>query len=305
MIGKLDKATLEKLLEIVGAPEGTIIKRFAKQMLGDSFDSLCESRAIVHIGNRKDIAIVEGDSEISVDVIRRDGKNMYFSRSDGWVGVLDDDIALYKVDTEWLVERVMQALEIPSRYSAKPVLDDTIWIVGKHRIERQRIAIIIAKNLAEPAAFGALCQYLSNNHKARNPALVVTLDRQLPAHLRLPDQNILVRLEEALVIESDYVEVNTRMLAGKLGGQVSRDGFSPGYRHLTLDGQNYRFTKKQAEVIEYMHQAGGPRNQHEILAGVNSTQDRLTQVFRGRGKRHPAWGTVIKNDNNGNYWLDC
>ena len=305
MIGKLDKATLEKLLEVAGAPEGTIIMRFAKQMLGDSFESLCEFRAIVHIGNRKDIAIVEGDSEISVDVVRRNGKNMYFSPSDGWVRVSDDDIALYKVDTDWLVRRVMAALEIPSRYRAKPILDDAIWVLGKHRIERQRIAIIIARNLVEPAVFGVLCQYLDNNHKARNPALVVTLDRQLPTHLQLPDQNVLVRLEEALLLESDHVEINTRMLAGKLGGQVTRDGFSNGYRHLRFDGQEYKFTKNQAEVVEYLHQAGGPRNQHEILAGVNSRQDRLTHVFRGGGKRHPAWGTVIRKDDKGNYWLDC
>ena len=305
MTRNLKKSVLEKLLEIGGSPEGATIKRYAKQMLGNDFDHLCESRAIVHVGNRKDITVVEGDTDVTLDVVRQDGKNMYFSPLDGWVGVLEEDIALYKIDFEWLIGQIMQALEIPPRYSVKPIMDDNVWGLGRHRIERQCIAIIIVRNAVQPDVFSALCDYLADNHKARNPALVLSLDRRLPARLQLPAQNVLVRLEEALVIESDYLEINTHMLAGKLGGQISQDGFSGGYRHLVLDGREYKFTPKQAEVIEYLHQAGGPRNQHEILAGVNSKQDRLTQVFRGGGKRHAAWGTVIMKDDRGNYWLDC
>ena len=107
-----------------------------------------------------------------------------------------------------------------------------------------------------------------------------------------------------MVIESPDFKINTRMLAGKMGGSVDQDGFGSGYRNLVWNGTKYDFTKKQAEAVEYMHNAGGPRHQDEILAEINSSQDKLLRVFRSRGKRHQAWGEVIKNDGKGNYWLE-
>ena len=304
MTASLRKPIVEELLKISSDPEASILKRIARDIFRDEFDGLCGCGALVHFKNLMDIAVVDGDSEFTAEIVRRDGKYMYFSPSDGWVGVLDDDIALYKINFGWLIRQVMNALEIPDRCEAKEILEDKIWVLGRHRIEKQNIPIAITRNIIDPGVFDALKDYLNNHHKSRDPALVLALDRHLPTHLSLPGQNVLVRFEEAMVIESPDFKINTRMLAGKMGGSVDQNGFGSGYRNLVWNGTKYDFTKKQAEAVEYMHNAGGPRHQDEILAEINSPQDKLLQVFRSRGKRHPAWGEVIKHDGKGNYWLE-
>ncbi len=304
MIGSLRKSIVEELLKICSDREALILKRIARDIFGDDFDGLCDCGALTRSRVLKDIAVVDGDLEDTVEIVRRDGKNMYFSPADGWVGILEEDIALYKVNFGWLVRRVMNALDIPERCEAKVILEDQIWVLGRHRIEKQNTPIAITRNTIDPAVFDALKDFLVNHHKSRDPALVLALDRNLPAHLALPGQNVLVRLEEAMVIESPDLKINTRMLAGKMGGSVNQDGFGSGYRNLVCNGTSYDFTKKQAEAIEYMHNAGGRRHQDEILAEINSSQNKLLQVFRSRGKSHPAWGEIIKNDGKGNYWLE-
>jgi hypothetical protein len=162
----------------------------------------------------------------------------------------------------------------------------------------------VSRNTADAVVFDALKDYLTDHHASRDPALVLALDRHVPTHIRLPGQSVLVRLEEAMVIESADFKINTRMLAEKMGGSVDRQGFSSGYRNLAWNGKTYRFTKKEAEAMEYMHNAGGPRHQDEILAEINSSQTKLLQVFRSKGKTNPAWNEVIKRDGKGNYWLE-
>ena len=229
---------------------------------------------------------------------------MYFSSSDGWVSVLEEDITLYKIKFEWLIRQVMKTLDISDSYQAKEILPDNIWILGQHWIEKQKVSIMITRNTIDPVVFDKLKHYLNNNHTLRDPVLVLALDRHLPAYLSLPSQHVLVRIEEAMVIENSDFKINTRMLAGKMGGSVNQEGFGSGYRTLFLNGNKYGFSKMQAEAIEFMHKARGPRHKDEILAEINSSQNKLIQVFKNKGKTHPAWGEVIKNDKKGNYWLE-
>ncbi len=304
MTARLGKPIVEELLKICSDPEASILKRLAREIFREEFDGLCGCDALIHFKNLMDIEVVDGDSEFTVEIVRRDGKYMYFSPSDGWVSVMKEDMALYKINFGWFIRQVMNALEIPDWCEAKEILKDKIWVLGRHRIEKQYIPIVITRNTIDPVVFDALKHYLNNNHNLRDPALVLALDRHLPAHFSLPGQNVLVRCEEAMVIERLDFEINTRMLAGKMGGSVDQDGFGPGYRYLVWNGTEYRFTKKQAEAIEYMRNASGPRHKDEILAEINSSQDRLIRVFKNQGKKHPAWGELIKNDGKGNYWLE-
>lgn len=229
---------------------------------------------------------------------------MHFSASDGFVGVLDEDIALYKINFEWLTQVIMSALEMPKRRQATSILTDHIWTLGEHRLVKKRIAIILTRGIHRSIVFGTLRAHLKDNHSARDPALGLSMDRHHPEHLQLPRQNTLVRFREVLVMERERFEINLPLLEVKLGGQVSRDGFSSGYRVLTRNGEEFYFSKRQADVMEYLHKEGGPRHRDEILAAVNNPAKRMVDVFRKGGKPIPAWGTVIKHDNRGYYHLD-
>ena len=231
---RINKSIIEILLDIGASSEASIKKKIARQKFADDFQNVLDTNVLVHFKNLKDIEIVDGEHDLSAEIQRRDGKNMYFSPSDGWVAVMDEDIALYKINFDWLLRQIMNALDIADRHDPKVILEDSIWVLGQHWVERQNVHIVIARNIRQNPVLDSLSQYLNKYHKARDPALVLSLDRHIPDHLHLPGQNKLVRLEEAMVIEGDIFKLNTRLLAEKMGGSISKPGFSNGYRHYVL-----------------------------------------------------------------------
>lgn len=305
MSNGVKRSTIEELLKISDIPEASIIEKFAHEKFDDQFQGLVDHNILIHYKILKSILVPDGENEFVAEIQRKDGKNMYFSPADGWVAISDEDINLYKINFEWLLREVMIALDIADRHKPKELFEEKIWALGQHRIEKQLINIIVARNIINDTVFEELKNYLNNHHKARNPALVLVLDQNIPNHLSLPNQNELVRIDEAIKWDKDNFELNTVLLAIKMGGTSSKVGFSNGYRSLVSNGVPYTFTKKQAEALEYLDKENGkPIHQDEVLAEINSTQTKLLQLFRSQGNTHPAWNVVIKGDRNGNYWLE-
>lgn len=299
------RSTIEKLLKIADNSEASIIEKFAKEEFGCQFQELVAKNIFAYFKNLKSVEVFDGEREFIADVQRRDGKNMYFSPSDGWVAVSDEDINIYKINFEWIIRKIMGALDIADRHSPKEILEEKIWALGQHRIEKQHINIIVVSKIRDENVFDTLKNYLEGHHKARNPALVIALDQCVPGHLILPNQNELLRIGDAIKWDKDNFELNTTLITGVMGGTINRSGFSNGYRSLLSNGVPYKFTKKQAEVLEYLDKENGkPINQDEVLAEIGSTQSRLLQLFRSKGKTHPAWGVVVQGDGNGHYWLE-
>ena len=306
MSARVKKSIIENLINIGTNSEASIKKNLAMELFGDDFQNALDSNLLVHFKNLMDIEVVDGEYEYIAEIQRRDEKNMYFSPADGWVHVLDEDIALYKVNFDWLIRQIMNALDIAERHEPRLILEDCIWVLGQHRIERQNVHIIIARNIRKNSVLDSLYQYLNNNHEARNPALILSLDRYIPNQLHVPGQSEIVRLEEAMVVENDNFKLNTYLLAAKMGGSVSRHGFSNGYRTLNSNGKTYKFANLQSQALEFMDIENKAIHQTEILAQTTSLEGkRLRALFKTKGgKVHEAWGEIIKYDNNGNYWLE-
>lgn len=299
-------STIEKLLEICALPEASILEKLAKHRFGDQFLELVDNNILTHFKFLKSIEVSDGDNEYFADIQRMDGKNMYFSPADGWVAVSDDEINLYKINFGWLLRQIMDVLDIANRYEPNEIMEEKIWALSQHRIEKQRINIVVVRDVKNNNVFEALINYLNNNHGARNPALVIVLDECVPDYLSLPHQNELIRIREAIKWDIEGFEINTVLLAGRMGGVPTKTGFSNGFRSLlSSNGEAYKFTKKQAEAIEYLYNHHGkPVHQDEVLAEIESSQSKLLQIFRSKGKTHNAWGRIIQSDGNGHYWLE-
>lgn len=296
---------IEKLLKVCETSEASIIEKYARSSFGDLFQQLTEDNALINFKTLKSVCVPDGDDEFVAEIERRDGKNGYFSPADGWVAVPDEDLTVYKLNFDWLLKIIMGALDIADRHKPKVLFEEYIWALGQHRIETRNTHIIVARGLRSGSVFQDLKTYLDKHHQAKNPALVITLDPLVPEHLSLPNQNKLVKLADAIKWDKDKFEINTSLLAGSMRGNRSQEGFSCGFRSLFINGNQYTFTKKQAEAVEYLFNAGGSsRHQDEILAEINSSQKKLLQVFRVSGKTNKAWGEIIKHDGKGNYWLE-
>jgi hypothetical protein len=301
MVGK---SVFEKFLTIAEIPDPDILEKYAREDFGDEFDKLVESKALIYSGELKDIRVFNGDDEYTTEVVRRNGKNMYRSSSGSWVEAENNEIALYRINFEWLVRQVLDAFGVSNNFKPRALLEENIWVFGQQWIEQKKKPIILVRNINNQLAFEHLTRYLQDNHAGRDPALILTLNKNVPLYFHIPGHNVLLKIEDAMVIESENFELNLRTISDKLGGIALKDGFSPDFRSLRFDGVDYSFTTTESEAIRVMATAGRPLSQHAILEGMNSTRNRLRDIFK-RGKEvNPAWGTVILLDGKGMYWLD-
>lgn len=299
----INSGLFKNLLEIAENSEASIVLSVARNIFCINLDLLLKGGVLNYHGNLSSIEVFDGGEQLRLDVQRRDGKNMYFSTADGWVAVADEDISLYQLNLGWIISTIMLALDIDNRH-VKEIHPNYIWAFGEHRVEKQKISIIVVRNIKKDFVLDILNSYLDSHHPAKSPALVIALDLNVPKHLRLPNQNELISISDAMRWDKVDFEINSQLLAQKMGGTIGKHGFSDGYRTLMLNGETYSFSKKQADALQYMHERGSPAHQHEILAHIESPSDRLISVFRSRGKAHSAWGVVIKADGKGNFWLE-
>ena len=292
-------------MEIGRHPAASITAQVLANHFGEDHRNLVKVGIILQANNLEDVVSVDGYDGQTAEVVRQDGRNKYFSQDGVWTDVQDEEIALYKVNHDWFLRQLMDALEIGSHVTPQKVLEEKIWTLGQHWIKQIRIPILVVRNIGYQDVYQHLNRYLEANHAGKDPALVIALDRHITSSLRLTGQNVLVRLEEAMVIEQENFTLYTSLLAEKMGASICKTGFSPSFHSLKFNGEDYTFTSKQSEALELMAQANRPLNQHEILEGINSSQRRLRDIFKTTGgKIHPAWDIIIKRNNKGLYWLD-
>ena len=294
---------IRTLCRIIDSPTSTISAVNLTEHFGASGASLLEAGALIQAEGRSDTESMTDHDGKSVEVIRHDGKNQYFSPTAGWVEVPSDELLLYRFCATWLITCFKGAFGIAEHVEPRVIAEGSAWSLGDAWLKHSKHPIIIVTKLRRESVFSAVCSYLEQHHNKR-PALLITLDHHLPSHISLPAQNRLVTLSDAINVNDEVFSLNADLLAEKMGASVQQQGFSNGYRAAYINGQAYSFSKTQAEAIEVMDKAGKPMHQSEILADTSSSQERLIGVFRKNGKAHPAWDVIILGDGSGNYRLE-
>jgi hypothetical protein len=112
------------------------------------------------------------------------------------------------------------------------------------------------------------------------------------------------RLESVRQYAREWAEVchiAAKLLAGN-NLQRGKARHSKDFTSVHWFGVDHAFTKAQAAAVEKLWAAW--TNGTPTLAGENLTeQRRLIDVFRSKGKNHPAWGTMIVESSKGIYRL--
>lgn len=78
---------------------------------------------------------------------------------------------------------------------------------------------------------------------------------------------------------------------------------SPDYRSVKWFGTSYEFNATQAAIVAELWRAwenGTPRvGAGRLLSAMDCVSDKVSEIM----KQNDAWGTMIKTDSRGNYWL--
>lgn len=79
---------------------------------------------------------------------------------------------------------------------------------------------------------------------------------------------------------------------------------SADFRSVKWYGTAYQFNATQSAIVHQLWQAwelGVPHvGAGRLLSASDMISDKVSEVF----KTHPAWGTMVRTDNKGTYWLE-
>jgi hypothetical protein len=190
------------LRKIADSPTSTITGQNLADHFGKAGKMLLDVGALIQAGSRNDTESMTDHEGKSVEVVRHEGKNAYFSPTAGWVNVPADDLLLYGACPAWLTNLFKTALGIAAHVEPKPIVEQRAWLLGDTWLKKVKSPIILVTHLRREQVFSGVKAYLEQNH-SKSPALLIALDSSLPAHLSLPAQNRVITIDEAIDMNAE------------------------------------------------------------------------------------------------------
>lgn len=267
--------------------------------------SLVKCKALKKIPYLQEILVFENKRAVYKEVISIDGMSCYFTKNGERRYVKQSQLRIYTISFDWLLKNILYGLHISIEQRYNCILENSIWNFGNVYLRKHKIPLILVRCITESEVYRPLVQYL-NKHHVNIPALVLVIENDIPEFFALPSNNIHFKISDLLINDMGKVYFNIDLILEKMGKDVKQEGFSDGYRSGYFKGQSFTFTNKESQAVEFMHKNGKPMHQDEIMAHISpySNQNKLSSIFRSKGKMNPAWGTVIIGIGNGYYKLD-
>jgi hypothetical protein len=265
---------------------------------------------LIHVGNAQALLCLVCDQPHSIAIESAGaGKYRGYCVDSGFQEFREEELRQYRFDENWLARMVASTLGV-SPYRA-PVTTQTSAVVriGDCRFGPYRCALFFARRLSERERFDAARSTIEKQ-TGREPALLFTTTPENLIAGKSPARCAIIQLDDVLRFRGDEASFDDRPVVAALRGTARNNEsagagliFSPGFRAASVGGREYRFTKKQALVVEVLweqHQRGVRQVHQDEIQGFANTRQRVVQLFAG----HPAYGALIKNDGEGYYWLD-
>ena len=309
---KLSRSALALLLCLLNSPTPSIIGNVLFNDFPMVADELVQNGWLIPDGALNHL--VEGSDEIAELIWDSDSRAFrYFSVGAGWVQVKSQQVKRYSVKTEVLLAWLSATLEIGTLYRTTCLIEDRFWHLGRTHIGQYRVNIYFVRRLDKPENQRVFLQVLKQE-SGRVPAIVMSASSRIPALINMPLDVALTPIESLLVRTGMDSRMDESALLAILRGSKSRaesnEGiglhFSTDYRMVNWNGESYKFTKKQAAVMEALYREGG-RAHKDLLQAEANTDEAIHRIMRNKVKgdwvTHPVWNTLLKGEGNGYYYL--
>ncbi len=296
---RLRKSFVLAACEICGQPLPLVSHSVMEDRLGAEGKALLQKGGLKPVENLQSIVVPQGDDLVDVGVVSAGGGKFRYWGETGWVGVDVDDLRQYTLNMPWFMRWVANAFDIPDRVDPRDVLAGNVWMIGEWKMGRQSVPIFFARHLRSKEAIEALRTEIRSAHKGKKVLVLTAARNDGIANLAL---DAVIACLPDILVDAEFFKIDTDRVRSLLGEKPSLNGYSDGFRTVMLDGEVYKFSPKQAEIIEALHDAGKPLHKTEFMA-LHSAQDDPKGVFRVRGEYVPGWGRIILSDGRGNYRL--
>jgi hypothetical protein len=289
-------------------------QRFVDTEHADNFQHLLSIGILRHSSNAGSICCNACDAVHSVRVEFLGGaRYRAYCHDVGYYDVDSDHLRVFEPDLAAMTKKIARGLGIPARVPSREIVTEVLYDLGKRKFGPYTTRMCLARRLDRKEEFdrtnAALVQISD-----RSPALILSTTPWEKTGGTLPSRHAILWLPDVAELDGDVISFEEGAFLAKLRGEDTafrRGGigydFSPGFRSAVVGDQQYEFTKKQAEAVEILFDAlkTGRRKVHQDeIKGFLGTNQRIGQLFRGRGHCHPAYGTLIRYDREGYYWLE-
>jgi hypothetical protein len=299
--------TLLQLLCEIDPPE--ISRQWIDQHeLRDSVEALIEEGALVPVENADSIVCEFCDEQhwIPAEYLGP-GHCRGLCPDSGFHSFSPNLLERFAVDDVWIVGGLATTLSLRPRKTL--FSGSSVFHVGRARFGPYDCEIFFGRRLHDRSRFeNGMATLQEKIGGGIGVLLTSTRLDLLPGSP--PERCAIMMAEDVLTISRGKVCLDQAAILAALreptrlpkGGGVGFR-YSLGFRACVYGGQQFRFSDKQALAIEALYDArkDGLQGLHQKeLKGRVDTSQRMTQLFY----KHPAYGTLIKNDGSGLYWLD-
>jgi hypothetical protein len=215
------------------------------------------------------------------------------------LGLSQEDI-YYAIENDQLRTSVW----MPMRFMERGVIKDGKFVFVRHECREGFIGV-------RPQDFHRICS--TGRAKLRIFRSVKQEDHILRLAYEPPQPGITVRIHDLVVLQEDrkrfeknydLPQDNNTLHFPVKPGVEGNFRYSNDYRHITLNGHEYRLGDVQARIIEQLHDAA--RSRQPWVHGKTLIYESGSQALRVRDifKHQRKWRELIKSDDRGYYRLN-
>lgn len=297
---------LALLIQMLEAADRRIVADDLDSDERDAFDALCDCGA-VKIGPDVPAVLCPWCGEHDVAPVRRAGGLQALCPDCGYVNITNAALQAWALDPEWLLGRLRRAFGIAARQASTALVPDLIWAVGIYSKGKRERRILFARRLADHAVQQALRKLLQESIPRESAALIGTSSKTAVRldNLALP----YVHLAEIVHWRSGTFELDEErwewcLRPAHLRQHDASSTFFDQFRQAVIDGEEFTFAPRQAQVFAHLHAAkGGKCHKDSIMSGIGSSQKNPRELFRHNEQQLAGFDQLVAYNEHGFYWL--
>lgn len=250
------------------------------------------------VGSLKYVLTDEGNYE---ELKYHDDKPGYLDMNKKFVEISYNDIKNYNLDLTWIVKTIGNNINISNIDLIEEIIPNTLWQIGIINLEIDT-PIFFARRIRTDDVFVRINKALSDRNSDIKGIILTSCD-DIPNYFnsKIAGHKIIV-LDKCLTYNQRNFHIDKNILKAAVV-VAKKEGFSSGYRSAYFNGEYFRFTKQEADVLELLDKAKKPIHKDEIMAEVSENNTELKLLFRNdtsKNIRH----SILQYDNKGYYWLN-
>ncbi len=234
----------------------------------------------------------------------------WFSPTAGWVRAGEEDVKVYVLDLDWLIDVLGEGVGIKSRSASYCLVDGHLWDLGETWVGKRKITVLFGRRVGHAETLDRVCDALTHR-VGRAPGVLLTSSAGVTRHTDIPGRHRVVPLHDCLVAGAEEFKLDLHVIAGIVsGGQPLHPDQqiqpSADFRSVRVGDRTFRFRgDKQRQVIEYLYtrwRDGEDRVSSATMLEELEFSDglRLRDLFKG----HHDWRDLIRYAD-GACWLRC